>query len=400
MNVKKLTQIRDITTIILQFAIMYIMDLGIITYLGDVNVYVPFIILPALILSYILLKYSKRALVALIVFIVYFSIILLLPVNIVTKVVQCIFYFQVIIMFVKIWCDKECTECIKTPSGAFVIIFLIIQILQVDILSRISFYFGLCFIAAYIIGKYLKNIIRYIYDNNDTDNVPLKQIYKLNGFYLASAGVLAGILSVLGKLLGVDRLLQPILDIIKNIFSTISEGSIDFSKMRLPSAEKKDVAEKHISGLYNNSGIVGKILFISLAIVIAVAALIMGFVILRGIYRRLKSNYYRSSKVNDFIEYIDENSQDYRSNFKSLFNKIDLKGKTNNEKVRLFYYKKILKLKKKDLGRYNKMTPEEISKDASRGKNLGLEEITVVYEKARYSEDECTNQDLNSIKTK
>ena len=66
------------------------------------------------------------------------------------------------------------------------------------------------------------------------------------------------------------------------------------------------------------------------------------------------------------------------------------------KKYEKYFIKRVKKNKKLNIN--NKLTAKEISNKISKNDNISLEELTTLYEKARYSNTNCSNEDVEKAK--
>ena len=91
-----------------------------------------------------------------------------------------------------------------------------------------------------------------------------------------------------------------------------------------------------------------------------------------------------------------KNTKDNYSSFitKNVFK--FLKPKDNNTKIRNLYIKLVSSSKVANQNNINSMTAKEISSIISKDKSV--DELTIIYEKARYRDIECSKEDVNKAK--
>lgn len=72
---------------------------------------------------------------------------------------------------------------------------------------------------------------------------------------------------------------------------------------------------------------------------------------------------------------------------------------SNRKKIRKLYHKLIKSYKLKEISIYNFNTPVEIENNVREVFKKNISEATVIYEKARYSDAECTSEDVDKMKS-
>lgn len=133
---------------------------------------------------------------------------------------------------------------------------------------------------------------------------------------------------------------------------------------------------------------------------VAIAAFIFLFIsFIQFLYKKVLN---RNKKVNEKREFIitkEEVAERVKTRFKSSIN--SLKGmvyKNNRDKIRAIYYKAIVRYKKKGIAVEQTETPKEIENNIKEAQSINLSEATLIYEKARYSEDEPSESLVEEIK--
>lgn len=133
-------------------------------------------------------------------------------------------------------------------------------------------------------------------------------------------------------------------------------------------------------------------------LVIAVSVII--FVIINRVliyFKRLKNVDKITFIYNDKINEESELKQKL-FNLKNSINKVIFLN--NNDKIRKLYKNKIIKLKKSNVNINNYLSTSEIEKEILIKTQNDIKKITKIYEKARYSNDDITLNDLEVLKSK
>ena len=205
MNVRLIETIRDIIGMILQFLIIYCLDILIfnsVDYVVQGRYFLPFVIIPLIIICYLMLRNLKRLPFAVLPLAIYLGLIIYIPFDNTAKALFIVEYVILVGFFFKNWISKIFTAYVNMPPISATLLFLALQLTNV---STIAYYCGLLYLGLSVIEKYMRNVIVYVYNNNDVKKLPLKQIRKLNGFYAGIFLVVSIVLVIAGRIIGLDR---------------------------------------------------------------------------------------------------------------------------------------------------------------------------------------------------
>ena len=112
-------------------------------------------------------------------------------------------------------------------------------------------------------------------------------------------------------------------------------------------------------------------------------------------YNKVKTKEQRESifSIEDFKENLKDKSLGFKNVFKENFNL------SNKKRIRKVYSKKIKEYKHKGIIVEKYFTPLEISNNVKTNMDNDIKEATEIYEKARYSQEECSKEDVERIKS-
>lgn len=379
-------------------------------------------LLPAVAIIFIIERYAKQAWV-------YF----LLNIILVTAYVL-IFYrldieviFGVYIMIEVLFQFFYGRRKVKKNIFPLVFVFIVATYLfckssyeEVPALRVVFFYLGIAFILLYILNMYFLNFESFIEIHKDNTIAPLKQIKVSNNIYM---GVFI-YLSYLAMLISSQFSLKGLLDAIWGLIKPILKAFFGY----LANLPKEPAGQKKVKEeVVNNYGSAlieeipkkpSKILiaigqfFYNFVIVASIAALILLF--LYGIYRLYKYFYEKKfepkkkEEKKEFITLYEDEELDSKDQ-EVITTKRRFLGflfKSNNDKIRKHYYKAIVNnTKQKEKLRY--LVPRQLSKYAFTQDNPIMKEetdqekearLTELYEKARYSNKECSKEEWHSVK--
>lgn len=260
---------------------------------------------------------------------------------------------------------------------------------------------------------YLINFERFFQTHSNITNVPIKDIQNTNyilllffsclciaTMFIFTKFPLKAFLTMIGTiLLGLIKAFfslfkdKPITSPIKNIEPEQSSQPLGLLKATPPSIIWQYI-ENILLGLF------------TIALVAGITALILfGLYRLYQLFYEKKFNNFRDKT--EFISPFDKREHLKREEIGTVVKKLfPLFGRTNNEKIRKYFYKAIITHNPKEkLSNY--LTPMQLSQYAL---NIQTEQyrddtikkeadrLTEFYEKARYSKDECTNEDVSQVK--
>ena len=189
------------------------------------------------------------------------------------------------------------------PPISATLLFLALQLTNV---STIAYYCGLLYLGLSVIEKYMRNVIVYVYNNNDVKKLPLKQIRKLNGFYAGIFLVVSIVLVIAGRIIGLDRYMNMAIQ----SFKVWMNGKYLFNDMEFNIIEDNveaggiDNQESEILGQGKGGFNIFNILLPLLKIFLLVLATLVIVKIVKGIFKTIKNSYYKGTSDIDSISYI------------------------------------------------------------------------------------------------
>lgn len=282
-------------------------------------------------------------------------------------------------------------------------------------LSRFFFFFALAYGLIYIVNKYFINLAIYLYEHKDIANIPIKQIKATNRIYIVIFVYLSFVSMLAFQKFPMDK-----------IFSVIGQLIVKFLRFALSGLDHKPAAPKVVTkpediNIYTQQiqkamqdmrpdkfwQIVQQIMMGLMVAVFVIIILIMLFFVMHSIYKMLSMKR-QSEDDSEKVETVAPiNSwasifEGMNSSRKKLFNKF---GKTNNEKIRKLYQKAVQRHARPEQElKYD--TPEQLSRyavpqdsrQADEEKKEKERSLTGIYEKARYSKDETSREEVQEVK--
>ncbi len=267
-------------------------------------------------------------------------------------------------------------------------------------------YLSLLYIALYFINLYLNNFRDIIVKYGDMAHLPIRQIEFNNHFLFAIFGMVSMIFIFLLHFLPLGNILSVIksvlLAILKFILSLLHFSNQPPPKPSAPSNNTSSPPFVPERSLFWD--ILSTVFYYAIIIAL-LAAFIAGIIyVLIAIYKRFYSN--RPSVTYDRVEFLSpfwrKESVQTKSPKPSNRFYIPFFGRSNNEKIRRHYYQAIIN--RLDINQLPKgITPSELSRyllDQNKEANVSSleQELTSLYEKARYSQKECTKEELRRMR--
>lgn len=402
---KKVTSINNLLTFFIEFLVFYISIFeGMILLKHDSFIF-PFIILPFLIASFFMRKFINNIIVFLISHILLYLICFFLPLDSSEKTLIIFSLTIITILDFKLWSKHSLVkDFVNSPNIFFESFFIIVLIHGTIVNSKeiiiLSYVLGLLFLLLKFITSYLDNLEIYIARNSDIKNVPIKQLIGLNSSIFFIIIFFIFILLAIVKILNLEKYVyapfEPILSFLKialaTLFKYLFSIASDTSNPSFSQAEETIPIET--STALGGNSVVTQILETLFNIFVFLLVLFFCYLAIKIIYSYLKNNFSKNNIKTDKIEYL--NSEKIIDNQEKINSKISLKPKNNNEKIRKIFYKRVKRNKKLNIN--NKLTAKEISNKISKNDNVSLEELTTLYEKARYSNIDCSNEDVEKAK--
>ena len=284
--------------------------------------------------------------------------------------------------------------------GVFVVLYIIGTLTHNQLVTTVNYYLGFLYtilIILYQNGVHLNGYLEY---NNSVENIPVRQIRKNNTMIMSVFMAVVILMMIFLPMTGMSNLivlfgkgLRAALIFILGLFT--KEPSEAVPEELTPQAEQSMPAD--FSGLVDETPAWVTALYNSLSLALGVAVGILLFAaLITAIYKLIKKFYRPSFDNNDEAVFLDplqgSDDMDRSGRFqRPLWLSFD-----PNSVIRKQYRKMILKRKRR-VDR-NSYTPEELEDyvevpaDERRARYHGL------YEKARYSKEGCTRDDVQALK--
>lgn len=378
----------------------------------------PLAILPlsGLLLSYIMRNQLKHIWSFLLLHLLLITIIFLLSPALLPKIL-----FSAYMLIISIYelsqrlKEENLRKANSNPSLLLVFILLILlnTQLHLEYLNTFLLQLTVIFIVLYFINSYLVNFEQYFTLQQETSNVPFRQIKAANHtiilFFLgiAFACMISFTKLPMSKLF--YALVNGFLSFLRWFFSLFggSHNKVLPQEESTPSYPLNDYEE--IMELPQSSPLMEYIQKI-LMVVLSIAAVIALLALLSYAVYKIYQAFYGDKKnlLRDSTEFLSpfDRKEKIHSNAPHIRKKrvsLPLWNQTNSDKIRKSFYKAILSNKNEKPG--ISATPFELSyyiltdnQTVSPGIKEQVESLNFYYEKARYSREECSKNDLKEFK--
>ncbi len=414
MNFKRQQLIIDLLRILMHFMIAYLF-ITVILYLfiEDAALYVLFL-LPAPFLSYAINRYTKHiwsflllhaALLALYGITSRHLFLVILNTAYLVWLASSSFYLRQ---------KKPGQERILMQTAAvFPVLYLLCHLAKMPKLQPLCFAFTIVFILLNVLRNYLMNLSQFARNHEDIRNMPFQQIRNSNhvlmaflcGLFLAamllfSRFPLGSVLSYTGTML--KELLRFLLSLIR--FSEAEEAPP-------PEPETKpEVPDDFGLPPAESSPIMELIAEILQRIVLVLAAAGIVALLLYSLYRLYRYFYLKSEGgvAKDEVEFISPYIKRDRAKREKKTARRWLFGRSNNQIIRKSFAQAVSANTKGEKKLAVSMTPSQLSEyalgktklspSASEDERKKKELLTSYYEKARYSDEECTKSEVKQVK--
>lgn len=402
----------DVINLIIRFLVFITLTSFILFSITGLDSYVwkSLMLFPAAIISYLIRKYSKNIWSLIILHLVLLVAYVFLADNLILRVAYIINITTYAITEFVLDINKKVKN---TPLVLSLIIIALYALYKVffpeeNMLGFFFFSLAILFGLLYIVNMYYVNSYIYFKKHEEKVNIPMKKIQSANTFYIG--GFL--ILSLVVMILFTRIPLGGIGSFFSDIFVSFIKFLISVSLLILRKPEEITLEEE----MLDSGGVPimpEPTLFsdIVTAIFGGITIIVMLLGIIYGLYRVYKLFYskvvimddVRREKITPFIKdskKVDRKSSTVRRSIRTLFDN------SNNIKIRRLFIRAVQKNTQSDHVLKYKL-PEELSEYAlGSGKaNMGdLEiqskraELTAIYEKARYSNSECSKEEVRLVK--
>lgn len=400
---KKINIINNLFSICLQFFLFYAINIELCFILrpNEINLYAPISLIIFISLGYFVKKYINNIFLIIICYLSFIIPILFFNIGMVQKVILIMSIIFMIYFALTYFLNKKLQQILFTPNLYSEIIFLTVYLhtrSTNEKLGNIILFIGLAFILFYILYYYSRNIIRFFHNNSHLKNLPIKEIVTHNIIMLLLLFVVFFIVIILSFYFNLDSVFLAILQGIWSAIAFILRKIIYLitgTSQELPEftpTEDTPITSYDFKTPKEDFAVSQRIYkFFTFVIFAAICIFIIYL-----IYNFFKNNFKKNKLQTDNIEFINPKNKSKNNSNKLtsyFFDTLNIKG-NNNIKIRKIYKNKLKKhknLTKKVL------TPRELYNKIYI-ENEDMKKLTHLYEKARYSNTICSNDDVKKAK--
>lgn len=401
----------DIINLIIRFMVFFTFTSFIFFSITEQYSYIVkgLLLLPAAIISYLIRKYTKNIWSFIALHLVLLTAYIILSNDVILRGV---FGINIIALGVTEFV-LSLKNKVKNSSLALSVIFIAMYMFcisvypQYTILKFLFFSIAIAFGILYIINMYCVNSYYYFSKHEDKVNIPLRKIRSSNILYIVGFILLSLIVMILFSQIplgGFSRVLKAgFIALVKFIIT------VYMLLWREPEeiTSDEEIIEDYYQFVDKEPSLLAEILSYILAGATIITALILIVYGLRKIYDifHSRTEIYGEDRIKEITTFIKaDNSTGNKSSLRRGI--LSLFGRSNNIRIRRQYMRAVLKNAQPDKSLKYKL-PNELSEYAFEIRDSDLDEssmqkrkalLTAIYEKARYSNIECSKEEVQMVK--
>lgn len=254
--------------------------------------------------------------------------------------------------------------------------------------NYIVFAFGL-YLLLVVLFRYMFLQYEYFRQRNASAGYTIGQLKRMNGIMAVVVTLLIGIAVLL--------LNETVVKVVKKAVTTLSGLIMGGAVLGLSNIKTK---QTDVANSVNLSDGVGQFAKNSVTdsrfpveAVVIIILLVCAVLLLIKIYKNIGANYTMENDEAEYITIKDRNKTDYGM-VEAVFEN------NNSGKVRKLYYKQMNpRIDRSETETANKKTPKELAEAYGKAyEQQKLSRITKLYEKVRYSNEECTKEEIGQMK--
>lgn len=409
MNYKQNHFIIDFINIILRFLLAFAVITILLHRLAPSPISV-LCLFPAPFISYFIRRYIEQLWLFLTLHTALLAVYAFTTDNIYVRIVYCL--YLIILAIHAFYMRHKSGEQENTSMyfiAVFTLIYLISNYLKLSNITQLNYFLAIVYVLLYFLNKYLLNTNKFFEDHNNLVNVPYHQIKNSNNTLMLFLGSLFFISMILFSKLPLGDILFSLgklgIRILRAFFSLfyrsnpVEEEIEEIASEAAPAMKQLPSAETSELMM-----VIATVLqwIVTISVVVALIALM-----LYALYQ-LYQYFYRKNEttIKDKTEFISPFDQRVRlkkeapKRFRTFF------GRTNNDVIRKCFYKAVTTSKNSNKELPKDLTPTQLAEYAICEGNGGngtaaskkKELLTAYYEKARYSNEECSKKDVQIVK--
>lgn len=403
MNLKLRTLMIDLFQILLRFIIAYLLTTIILYHINSSAALYNLGLIPIPFFSYLIQKKSKHIWSFVLLHCALFPIYILTTYNMVAVITFCLYIlFTAILSYCEL--HHRFTKSNLYFIVLFVLLYLILSAMKQLYLAQFTFYLAILYALICILNQYLINFNHYFLNHDGITNIPYQQIKNSNHVLLLFLGLLFISVIIIFSRLPLTDLLIRIGKALLRLFASflmLFVGEESSSTEQPVENTSQDPPILETSAFLQIISKVMEWLFIIISIVVVIA------LISYCIYKIYQYFYIKmDDKTTDQVEFLSpftKKEVSVRPHHKFA---VKLFGRSNNAIIRKYFYKAVSNSSGNNSKLQKDLTPSELAelvKPSREGTDPGrISEdrmlITKYYEKARYSKEECSKEEVRKMK--
>lgn len=373
------------------------------------------LIIVIVIADYLSRKYLKNLILFFLVHIILMIAAISIPYNLTDKILLGVISLSFLLMAINFWktdINERSRIVIDIPFAgiaAFVIIYIHSSYSLSAVLSSFAYISGISFFLLFFIRDYIDKFLSYsLSSQNFSDE--MKKTFTTNLSFIALFNIIIIFLITVINLFFSDKSFNVLGKFFKSaarlFFSCFThlEGN-DEANVEMATTEMETVNENPVTVYANNSAPdgknIGNIIFNVLQVVIFIGIAVgIIFIIYSFIKQYMQHNHNINDEVKSTKDVTSKRSHSVKAKDSSLKNTI---FKSNSDKIRKIYLNRVNQIVKRNnriIIRKSYTTDQinsSVTKDETISKN-NMDELTFLYQKARYSNTEITKDDVENAK--
>ncbi len=415
MNIKRQQLTIDIINIIMRFIPSYLFIVILLYNLNARSALHTLILLPAPILSYLIRKYTHHIWSFLILHGIILGIYLVSISDLYLKTV--IGIYLVILTSVAYYKRSKKNE-LEDPSAVLLILFVVFYITcyltGMRDLLQLCFFLSMVYVLLYVVNRYLLNLEKFVFNHEGMTNIPFRQIRNSNHVMIVFLSSLFLVTMLTFSLIPLDRLISQLGKLLIRLLRFII-SLLQFEEpedILVPEEEQIMAEDLPIPEPSRLMEIISEI-FQWVATIMVIAIFIA--LVMYTLYQIYQYFYLKSEEgIRDKIEFLSPFTQKERIKrehgrmYRNLF------GQSNNAQMRKFYTQAVTTSLTPDTKLDKSLTPTQLSniilpepseatahltvETQTMTQKIKKKQITEYYEKARYSDEECSKAEVQYFK--
>ena len=350
--------------------------------------------------------YIKNFIVFALCHVVLFFLGLIIPVPVFLIMEYAVFHLILTIQSITLWSTKQKDESFDLPVIeilALLIIYFYTITAQLTAFNTLVYVSGILCIGLYLIRHYLNGFKSFIISSKNATSYDLNRLWRTNSVLVIFLIVMITIFVLAANLFNMDELMYKLLNGLKNatgvILTFLATGSAPVS------TESSNYDIKEGTVLPEEAGGTMSEFWEQFEKILAPLMNITAFLILfifigALLYSFLKQYMHRQISTTDFVE---PSTPDIDMEALKKVPEAEIPSLTlsaanlsNRKKVRKLFYKRVKK-HETQIGLKASLTAEEINQTLENNARESLGALTPLYNKARYSHHEITDEDIKKL---